>query len=121
MPRIKDTPDRRLTHPKDGAEWYDVRKIRAGDLTGLEAVAGNIKISHELLSKLILAWSFDDPVTLAGVSELDIDTYLWLCTELTDLSGIRNEAEKKGSGSGLSRTLDPGAVPSPEPSPISGS
>lgn len=121
MPRIKDTPDRRLTHPKEAGEWYDVRKIRAGDLSGLEAVAGNIKISHELLSKLIVAWSFDDDVSIEGVHELDLDTYLWLCSEITNLSGVRDDAEKKGSGSGLSRLSDPGAATSPAKSLTSGS
>lgn len=102
MALINSKNTRRLVPPHEPESWFDVRPIRAGDFEGLELVGSQIRVSIDLLSSLITAWSYDEPLTRENVALLDLDTFTWLNTEIQDLSGIRSAAEKKVSGNGLS-------------------
>ena len=122
MALIKDQTTR-LLHPTekdaDGKPaWFDVRPLRTGDIEQLGALGLEVKVTVEALAAVIVAWSYDEPVTIENVRLLDLDTFLWLGQQALLTSGIRKDAEKNASGSGLS-PLRPPAEDSPPSSSIS--
>lgn len=96
----------RIAIPHEPDNWIEIRPLRAGDL-GLFTMAGDqVKVSHELLAAVVVAWSYGEMPTdpaqrLELVKQLDLDTYLWAYNELggrlSRISGIRSEPEKKES------------------------
>lgn len=112
MPLIKSTDTRRISPPHEPDAWYECRSIRAGDFEGLQTDGAQITLSIDLLAALIVRWSYEEPVTRDNVACLDLDTFTWLGKEITALSGIRSDEEKKDSASTSSPSM-------PEPNPVS--
>ncbi len=103
----------RVGIPHEPGEWMRLRPIQAADIEALEDVQGQVRVSLELAAKLVLAWSYADPPTPENIRRLDLDTFLWLSKELLAQSGVRELAEKKGSGNSSSPGPDPAPVSSP--------
>lgn len=105
---------RRLTHPTEDGAWVEVRlPLSAGDLAGMHSDGQIVGMTLDLLASVIVAWSAEEPIDLASVSALDIDTFTWLTKEIMAGSNIRDDSEKKGSASSSSPTSGPDGEPSP--------
>ena len=73
----------------------------------------SIAMSLDLAAEVIKEWSYPEPVTIENVRDLDVDTFVWLSTQIQEASGIRSDAEKKGSGSSSPAPSDPAGDDSP--------
>lgn len=93
----------RLHHPTEEDAWFDIRlPLSASDTSGMQvtgAAVSNqaVRLTLDLLAAVIAGWSYDAPITVENVGLLDLDTFVWLCGEITGRSGIRSEEEKKDS------------------------
>lgn len=114
MALITSKDIKRISPPFEPETWFEVRPIRAGDFEGLEVVGGSqIRLSLDLLTALLSAWSYEEELTRETVAFLDTDTFTWLNSEIQTLSGIRSDDEKKVSANGLSPTSRRLAIASP--------
>jgi hypothetical protein len=105
MALIKKT-NKRLEHPTEPGAWFVVRlPLSAGDLAAMRSDGSSIAMSLDLAAEVIKEWSYDAPVSLDTVKDLDVDTFTWLSREIQEASGIRSEDEKKDFGSSSSPTL----------------
>lgn len=102
MALISAVHTKRLIPDFEPESWFDVRPICAGDFEGLTTDGQQITLSIDLLTSLITAWSYEEPVSRENVARLDVDTFVWLQGALTTASGIRSEPEKKESGNNSS-------------------
>lgn len=104
----------RLLHPSEEGQWIDVRlPLSAGDIELMREGGTGGMVTNDLLAAVITGWSAPDPVSLENIQRLDLDTFTWLAKELTQRSGIRDEAEKKDSNSSSPPTSAPGEGDSP--------
>lgn len=100
----------------DSAIWIDIphepgqrvriRRMRVGDLEGSATAADMTKLSIDAMAACTLEWTYDLPPTRENIAHLDIDTFGWLAGAIQGLSGLRSEAEKKGSNGSSSPTSD---------------
>lgn len=92
------SPDKavKLDIPHEPGEWIRVRPICAEDAEGLELDGDKVRVSIDLVAKLLTEWSYDEPPSREAVARLDLNTYIWLALEMLEASGIRDLAEKKG-------------------------
>jgi hypothetical protein len=68
----------------------------------------------EILARCIKAWSYDAPIDVETIADLDSVTLNWLETEVNLNSGVRSAAEKKGlNGNSPSSTSPPEPASSP--------
>lgn len=89
----------RLTHPTEADTWFDVRvPLTAGDMAGMRVDGKQVGMTLDLLTAMIVNWSYDAPITPDTVNSLDIDTFMWINGAIKDFSGIRTDAEKNSSG-----------------------
>jgi hypothetical protein len=103
-----------LTHPTEEGAWFRVRvPLSSGDLEEMRTDGKTIGMSLDLAASVIQEWSYPEPVTLANVKLLDLDTFTWLATEIQARSGVRTDAEKKGSSASSPATSDQATEPSP--------
>lgn len=121
MPLIKKDDIRRIAPEWDAEEWFMVHPIAAGDYEGLMITEGSdtVRIGLDLMNTLIDSWGYPEPKNREWVGRIDPKTFGWLNEEVLRLSGIRDEAEKKGSNSDSPSTTDPEEAPSHKPSPTS--
>lgn len=119
MALILSSNSKRISPPHEPDAWYEVRPIRAGDFEHLTTDGQQVTVSIDLLATLITAWSYPEPVTRENVACLDLDTFMWLGTEIQSLSGIRDDETKKNSDSSSSPTSDLDGDDSPMSSGIS--
>ena len=118
MALIKKT-NKRLEHPTEPGAWFVVRlPLSAGDLAAMRSDGTSIAMSLDLAAEVIKEWSYDAPISLETVKDLDVDTFVWLSKELQEASGIRTEDEKKDSATSSSATLALVEEPSPTSSGI---
>jgi hypothetical protein len=97
---------KRLEHPTEPGAWFVVRlPLSAGDLAGLRAEGTRIGMTLDLAAEVIKEWSYDAPISLESVNDLDLDTFTWLSAQIQQASSIRSEDEKKDSDSSSSPTL----------------
>lgn len=121
MALISKTPSKRFDIPKEPGEWVELLPMSARVTREAEEQGGasNFAKGTIALAQCIAAWSYDAPVTVETVDDLDVDTFTWLLQTVSSLSGERGEDEKKDSTEPSSPTTDPAAEPSPESSGIS--
>lgn len=106
---------KRLEHPTEPGAWIEIRvPLSTGDLAGMRANGQVIGMSLDLMASTIVAWSYEEPVSLASVELLDLDTFTWLTSEVMAASNIRGDEEKKDSSSPSSPTTT-----TTPPSPVS--
>lgn len=106
MALIKATPDEEIPEtpiPHEPGEWVKVRTVTAG--MGLDAAemaggsqAGESKITACLLVLMLAGWSYDAPINLDTIRQLDGQTFRWLSEQLQVTGQVRPDAEKKDSG-----------------------
>lgn len=91
---VKDQKTRHEIPHEEGA-WIEIRPVTNGDAMdidfGADPFAGTIK----LLQRVIVGWSYDDPVSDTNVLTLDMITTKWL-GELVQAE-LGSSAEKNGS------------------------
>lgn len=108
----------RLVPPNAPEDWIEVRRVMAGDLEAIEVTGSGLRVSLELMAKVVLAWSDPAPVSLESLRRLDLDTMTWLSTAILEASGVRSPDEKKDSSASSSSTSpltdrEPSLVSSP--------
>lgn len=112
MALINSKNTTRIVPPHEPESWFELRPIRAGDGDLLTSEGGQVRLSLDLLARIITSWSYKDengepiPVSQETVEQLDLDTYVWLVQQSQELSGIRDTAEKKDSNNGSLSTSD---------------
>jgi hypothetical protein len=121
MALISKNPDdyEPIRPPHDLESWYKVRPIAGGDLKKLGLDKGEVVISLDLLAELLIAWSHPEPLTLENIDRLDLDTTLWLASQIKTASNIREPEQLASLGDGSSPTSDPAMEPSLQSSGIS--
>lgn len=113
MALIDANNTRRLVPPHEPQSWFDVRPITAGDMEHLTTEGSQVTVSIDLMATLIRAWSYEPPVSLESIRQLDLDTFVWLGQQLLVVSGVRDDAEKKDSnGASSPISADPRQPPS---------
>lgn len=117
MALIKDGTEIELPIPHEPGEWIKIRPARTGDVEG--TTGDEFDVMVQMLDKIIIAWSYPDPVTKETIRLIDIVTLRWLSEHIRGASGIRTVAEKNGSGSNSSDTSVSEAEPSLANSPTS--
>jgi len=101
----------RLNHPTEPGAWIEVRlPLSAGDMELMRDGTRVGMVTIDLLAAVITGWSDPSPVSVEAVRDLDLDTFMWLATEVQARSGIREEAEKKDSNASSSPVTDPEAA-----------
>lgn len=96
MALITDDTRVRLNIPHEPGQWIEIRPMRNSDLEKID-VSDRVAMTLALFERVILAWSYPEPVTPQTIRQLDIDTTRWLDEEIPKASGLRSEAEKNGS------------------------
>lgn len=121
MALISKTPSKRFDIPNEPGEWVELLPMSARVTRVAEEKGGDSNFAKGIiaLAQCIAAWSYDAPVSVETVEDLDTDTFTWLLQTVSSLSGERGEDEKKDSTEPSSPTTDPVAEPSPESSGIS--
>ena len=110
--------DKRIEHPTEPGTWAVIRvPLSAGDL-GFARDGSAVAMTLDILPRVIVEWSYPEPVTRENVSRLDGPTFRWLDDEISSASAIRPEEEKKDSASPSSPTTEPDGDSSPPSSDI---
>lgn len=103
MALVDISKTQRYELPHEPGAWIEMRPASSGDLanTGSDPYT----VTLQVLGKVIVAWSYDAPVTSANVYLLDMETVQFLAGAFKELSGIRSDEEKNALSSPSSATL----------------
>lgn len=94
--------------------WAVIRvPLSAGDMAGVSSDGTQIAMSLALVASMVREWSYDAPISVETVGDLDLDTFVWLNKEIFAASGIRTDEEKKDSASPSSDSSEPAEADSP--------
>ena len=105
--------DKRIEHPSEPGTWAVIRvPLSAGDLERARD-GTTVSMTLDILTNVILEWSYPEQVTRENVARLDGQTFRWLDDELSRASAIRPGEEKKDSASPSSPTTEPDGESSP--------
>lgn len=110
MALINPQHTRRLEIPHEEGQWVEIRPVTAGQVADLQKDSEqetSASIAIRTLEGCIVAWSYDAPVSVESLRELDYGTFSWLETRISVTSGFRTEDEKK--------TYEPPSSPTSEP------
>jgi hypothetical protein len=94
MALITDRNKVRLDVPDEEGQWIEVRPLRSGDVFG-SSTTDERALTFELLQHVIVAWSYEEPVTPEHVACLDLKTAKWLVERIGESSGLRSDDERK--------------------------
>lgn len=97
MALIKDDQRVRLDIPHEAGEWIEIRPMRNSDTKIVTEAVDRPTMIQALFERLIIAWSYGEPVTPENIATLDISTTKWLDEQIPLASGLRTEPEKNGS------------------------
>lgn len=101
-----------IEHPTEEGVTFTVRALCAGDMETANPNATAIQLTYDLLAAAIIEWTYDAPVSVDSIKQLDVTTFQWLQTAIQDGSGMRTDAAKNASGANSSPTTGPDKAPS---------
>lgn len=104
MALVKEKHNKRIEHPSEPGTWAVIAvPFTVGDVEGSQAT-DRVGASIDLVTAVLVEWSYDEPVSRDSVRKLDIATFRWLEAEIDQANQGRPEEEKKDSASVSSAT-----------------
>ena len=95
---------RRFEVPGEPGAWVELRRLTLGEQRAFrsDSAASEDKVTATLLD-VVMGWSWDLPITPAGLDELDFPTVAWMFdTSAAHNNGTVPDDEKKDATSGSS-------------------
>jgi hypothetical protein len=102
--------------PHEPGQWIEIRPVTAGQVADLQkdsVAESSAAVAIKTLVGCIVAWSYEAPVSIESLRELDYETFQWLETQISVTSGLRSEDQKKDLNSPSSRRTGRGRELSP--------
>lgn len=100
MALINSQDNRKIDIPHEPGQWVLVRPPTVADIRQASAEsASEMQIGLDLVMRLVVGWSYDEPVTPDAIDRLDLKTGQWLAQELAAQFIETNEKKDSGNGS----------------------